>query len=67
MNENRIFEYMKQAIEAEWANPHLLPAGEAYYPISDEQISDASARLNRFSSFFMSAFPETIPTKGIIE
>ena len=35
MNENRIFEYMKQAIEAEWANPHLLPAGEAYYPFSD--------------------------------
>ena len=67
MNENRIFEHMKQAIEVEWANPHLLPAREAYYPISDEQIFDASARLNRFSSFFMSAFPETIPTKGIIE
>ncbi len=35
--------------------------------ISMEDILDASKRLERFAPFIMSAFPETMPSNGIIE
>ncbi|MCQ2550753.1 MAG: D-serine ammonia-lyase [Clostridia bacterium] len=48
-----------------WLNPRLGEERELSFSIAD--IEDAQARLDRFSSYIMKAFPETEVTKGIIE
>lgn len=54
-----------------WINPRKLPfeATKAVCElvVSDEDIADAEARLERFASFIRSAFPETECTGGLIE
>lgn len=55
--------------ETAWANPDVLPCDDALAAceLTMDDVLDAAARLDRFASFFMRAFPETIETKGIIE
>ncbi len=52
-----------------WVNPHLRPYEEIRQrlTISDEQISDAAARMERFAPFIQRRFPETVPSHGILE
>lgn len=55
--------------ETAWLNPDTLPSAEAIAAceLTMDDVLDASARLDRFASFFMRAFPETTATQGIIE
>jgi len=52
-----------------WRNPKQQPFLQAINDCSlkMEDILDASARLRRFASYFRTAFPETLPTGGILE
>ena len=55
--------------EVVWINPRRRPAGEALasLPLGMEDILDAEARLARFAPFIRLRFPETEPTRGLIE
>ncbi|MCX7081067.1 MAG: D-serine dehydratase, partial [Pseudomonas sp.] len=55
--------------ETTWFNPALAPTAQALSDValSAADIADASARLERFAPFIMSAFPETRASHGIIE
>lgn len=55
--------------ETVWINPDLLNFSESVKdaPFSMEDIIDASKRLDRFSDYFIVAFPETAASNGIIE
>ncbi|EXF94225.1 D-serine dehydratase [Pseudomonas fluorescens HK44] len=55
--------------ETTWFTPVRAPTAEALkdLPLNANDVADASARLNRFAAYFQSAFPETLPTHGIIE
>lgn len=57
--------------ETLWINPRLLPFGMidglAQLACSDEDISDAEARLARFAPYIRKCFPETESTGGLIE
>jgi len=54
-----------------WINPYKLPFAftDALYQliVSDEDISDAEARLQRFAPFIKKRFPETQQDNGLIE
>lgn len=54
-----------------WINPYKLPFAftDALYQliVSDEDISDAEARLQRFAPFIQKCFPETQRDNGLIE
>ena len=52
-----------------WINQGFKPleAANQLTEYSKEDINDAEARLNRFAPFIQAVFPETIPSKGIIE
>ncbi len=55
--------------ETSWINPHKLPLAEAAAscPLTLADIYDASDRLDRFTSYFKVAFPETQAMDGILE
>jgi len=53
------------AKETFWLNPNLKAVNDADFPISDEQISDASKRLERFQPFLERTFSDC--PDGIIE
>lgn len=55
--------------EITWINPGLAPAAEAFegLSVSEEDIRDAEARLERFAPFIRAVFPETEETGGLIE
>lgn len=55
--------------ELSWFNPGIAPTAEALGDVglSAADVEDASARLQRFAPFIVSAFPETAASKGIIE
>lgn len=55
--------------ETSWRNPDKEPFARAMVdcPLNMADVVDAGKRLERFAAFFAAAFPETIPTKGIIE
>lgn len=59
------------AEETAWINPRLLPFdmvdGLSQLVVSDADIADAAARLQRFAPFIRRAFPETEETNGLIE
>ncbi|MFA0502871.1 D-serine ammonia-lyase, partial [Vibrio sp. 10N.222.46.A1] len=66
------FPLLKQLIaleEVSWFNPNIttLEQGLPYVGLSEEDIQDASLRLQRFASYLAKAFPETQVTNGIIE
>lgn len=48
-----------------WHNPNYQESAEL--PIDLADIFDAEARFQRFAKYFEVAFPETLPTKGILE
>ena len=52
-----------------WRNSKEKPAAEglAAFHLTMADVEDAAARLQRFAPFFVSAFPETAPTAGLIE
>ncbi|MBR2366392.1 MAG: D-serine ammonia-lyase [Oscillospiraceae bacterium] len=52
-----------------WRNPNQLTCERAIAecPLTMADIEDAAARLVRFASYFRAAFPETLPTGGIVE
>lgn len=60
---------MKALREVFWINDGKLPAARAIAEteLTMEDIRDAEARLDRFSSYFKAAFPETRDAGGIIE
>ena len=57
--------------ETVWINPYKLPFdavdGLSQLSVSDRDIADASARLERFAPFIKKCFPETCVTDGLIE
>ena len=58
---------LRAAKETCWRNPKEKPLAQATAPLAMEDILDAEARLARFAPYFQVAFPETVPTKGIVE
>ena len=60
---------LKALQEVLWQNPGRLPTAEALEnsPLTMTQLQDASDRLDRFASYFKSAFPETVPDGGLLE
>ena len=62
-------EQLKAKKETAWYNPKRLPFTKAMEncALSMADVEDAAARLDRFASFFRVAFPETMPTNGIVE
>lgn len=66
------FPLVKQLIALEevcWFNPNIttLAEGLPHVGLDQTNIKDASERLARFAPYLMKAFPETAPSKGIIE
>lgn len=55
--------------EAFWINPNteLFELGIKRSSISKKDVKEAEKRLERFSSYISRVFPETKPTRGIIE
>ena len=57
--------------ETLWVNPKFLPFemtdAVCQLVVSDADIADAEARLERFAPFIRKCFPETECTNGIIE
>ncbi|EOU3145842.1 D-serine ammonia-lyase [Yersinia enterocolitica] len=55
--------------EVTWFNPQAttLEKGLPYVGLSQKDVADAEARLQRFAPYLCQAFPETQKTKGIIE
>ncbi|WP_210459067.1 D-serine ammonia-lyase [Vibrio crassostreae] len=66
------FPLLKQLIaleEVSWFNPNIttLEQGLPYVGLSEDDIQDASLRLQRFAPYLAKVFPETQVTDGIIE
>ncbi|MGF1759299.1 D-serine ammonia-lyase [Photobacterium sagamiensis] len=55
--------------ELAWFNPGIttLEEGLPYVSLDQNDVKDASDRLNRFAPYLCKAFPETAATHGIIE
>ncbi|MBP3372253.1 MAG: D-serine ammonia-lyase [Clostridia bacterium] len=64
-----IVKQIKNGEEVFWLNDSKKPFAEAIAdsPLTMEDVLDAAARLDRFASYFKTAFPETMKTDGIIE
>lgn len=52
-----------------WFNPNVTSTdqGLPYVGLTQNDVMDAQARLQRFAPYLMKAFPETASTEGIIE
>ena len=48
--------------EVFWSNPNYVKT-----KLSNKEVLEAEARLQRFAPYIASAFPETKPSNGIIE
>lgn len=55
--------------EVVWFNPNVtsIDQGLPYVGLTQNDVMDAQARLQRFAPYLMKAFPETASTEGIIE
>ncbi len=55
--------------EVVWFNPNVTSTdqGLPYVGLTQNDVIDAQARLQRFAPYLMKAFPETASTEGIIE
>lgn len=55
--------------EVVWFNPNVTSTdqGLPYVGLTQNDVMDAQARLQRFAPYLMKAFPETALTEGIIE
>jgi len=67
--ENPIVAQLKDLQEVLWHNPGQKPFAEGMKtcPLTMADVQDASDRLDRFASYFKSAFPETVPEGGLLE
>lgn len=68
---NPVLKLVSEQKEVLWLNDNYLPF-EKSKPmcdliVSDADIADAAARLDRFAPFIAKRFPETVATNGIIE
>ncbi|WP_415899587.1 D-serine ammonia-lyase [Neptuniibacter sp. QD48_11] len=52
-----------------WINPKItdFAAVSAHLPLTQTDVKDSSARLNRFAPYLAEVFPETAAKKGMIE
>ncbi|MEZ9891541.1 D-serine ammonia-lyase [Vibrio lentus] len=68
-NKFPLLEQLTALQEVSWFNPNIttLKQGLPYVGLSEEDIQDASLRLQRFAPYLAQAFPETQVTNGIIE
>lgn len=68
-NKFPLLEQLTALQEVSWFNPNITPLkqGLPYVGLSEEDIQDASLRLQRFAPYLAQAFPETQVTNGIIE
>ena len=64
-----LIERIRNAEEVCWKNSNKtsFEEGMKNCPLSMSDVEDASARLQRFASYFKAVFPETQKTNGIIE
>lgn len=55
--------------EVSWFNPATMPFEQAiqHIDLSEEDVADASARLERFRPYIAKVFPETAKAGGLIE
>ncbi|BAK77960.1 D-serine dehydratase [Pseudogulbenkiania sp. NH8B] len=55
--------------ECSWFNPAITPFEEAlpHVGLTEHDVAEASARLQRFAAYFRAAFPETRDAGGILE
>ena len=71
IEENPLFEKLSRQEEILWINDKYLPFdmtdGLSQLVVSEEDMIDAQARLERFAPFIKACFPETEATNGIIE
>lgn len=69
LDENEMLAAIKGEAELFWNNAELLPtkAANKKTKYSLEDIQEAEARLQRFSSFIREVYPETEENEGIIE
>lgn len=68
-NDSFLMDSISKGEEIFWSNPEYLSTETANKETSFglEDVKDAEARLQRFSSFIRKRFPETESSKGIIE
>lgn len=64
-----VIQKLEKKEEMVWINPKKIDykTYEENLPVSDEELLQAEKRLERFAPFLQKVFPETAPTKGIIE
>ena len=64
-----LLEKLKTQQEVCWRNDGKKPVASALQNsvLTMEDVKDAEARLLRFAPYFMTVFPETVPTGGIVE
>ncbi|MDK4522133.1 D-serine ammonia-lyase [Fusobacterium necrophorum] len=64
-----VIQKLEKKEEMAWINPKKIDykTYEENLPVSDEELLQAEKRLERFAPFLQKVFPETAPTKGIIE
>lgn len=64
-----LIEQIMERKEVLWRNPLLEPTatGLPKIAVTKEDVKEASDRLHRFAPYIEHVFPETRPTKGIIE
>lgn len=69
LNHSPFIADLKSLKEVTWFNEKIAPSKEALsdVPLTEQDVKQASDRLNRFASFIQVAFPETVATNGIIE
>ena len=67
--EPQIVEKIANANEITWINPKWenWNTTKEHLEVSEEEISDAEKRLERFAPFIMKCFPETVSSNGMIE
>lgn len=55
--------------ETLWFNPAVTPLAEGlpWVGLTQQDVEDAEARLQRFAPWIMHVFPETVPSGGMIE
>lgn len=68
-NKLPLIEEIKALDEVFWINPKYKSFDEVKntLSVSEDDVKDAEARLNRFAPYIEKAFPETKSTNGIIE
>ena len=68
---NQVFKDIADQRETLWINSKLLPIdmvdAVCQLVVSDEDIADAEARLQRFAPYIKKCFPETAADNGLIE